>query len=116
MFTKHEKLVLGLISGHQALLKQRVDELCGSLTLVKTGVEEFKESYSCTQNDIDQMFLNINEKIQSLEKELSSTKEEVCVIQTTEPTWALEINRKIVDLEDRSRRNTLQILGIKEYP
>ena len=34
MFTKHEKLVLDLISGHQALLKQRLDQLFDSLTLV----------------------------------------------------------------------------------
>ena len=40
----------------------------------------------------------------------------VRVIQTTEPTWALEIRRKLVDLEDRSRRNNLRILGIKEDP
>ena len=30
MFTKHEKLVSDLISGHQTLLKQRLDELCDS--------------------------------------------------------------------------------------
>ena len=29
-------------------------------------------------------------------------------------TWALEIHRKLVDLEDRSRRKNLRILGIKE--
>ena len=95
MFTKHEKLVLDLISGHQALLKQRLDQLCDSLTSVKTDVEELKES---------------------LEKEPSSTKEDVRVMQTTEPTWVLEIRRKLVDLEDRSRRNNLRILGIKEDP
>ena len=33
MFTKHEKLVLDLILGHQELLKQRLDQLCDSLTL-----------------------------------------------------------------------------------
>ena len=27
MFTNHEKLVLDLISGHQTLLKQRLDQL-----------------------------------------------------------------------------------------
>ena len=114
MFTKHEKSVLDLISGHQTLLKQRLDQLCDSLTSVKTGVEELKESLSFTQNDIDQRFSKINEKVQSLEKELSSTKEDVRVIQTTEPTWALEIRRKLVDLEDRSRRHNLRVLGIKE--
>ena len=77
---------------------------------MKTDVEDFKERPSFTQKHI----LNINEKVQNLEKELSSTKEDVGIIQTTEPTWALEIHRKLVDLEDRSRRNNLRILGIKE--
>ena len=83
---------------------------------MKTDVEELKESLSFTQNDIGQRFSNKNEKVQSLEKELSSAKENVCVIQTTEPTWALEIRRKLVDLKDKSRRNNLLILGIKEDP
>ena len=116
MFTKHEKSVLDLISEHQALLKQRLDQLCDSLTSVKTDVEELEESLSFTQNDIDQRFSNINKKVQSLEKKVGSTKEDVRVIQMTEPTWALEIHRKLVDLEDRSRRNNLRILDIKEDP
>ena len=116
MFTKHEKSLLDLISGHQALLKQRLNQLCDSLTLVKTDVEGLKESLSFTESDIDQRFSNINEKVQNLEKELSSTKEDVRVIQTIEPTWALEVRRKLVDLEYRSRRNNLRILGIKEDP
>ena len=116
MFTKHEKLVLNLISGHQALLKKRFDKLCDSLTSVKRDVEKLKESLSFTQNDVDQRFSNIGDKVQSLEKELILAKDEVGVIQTTKPTWELEIRRKLVDLKDRSRRNNLQILGIKEDP
>ena len=68
MFTKHEKLVLDLIPGHQALLKQRLDQLCKSLPLVKIDIEELRESLSFTQNDRDQRFLNTNEKVESLEK------------------------------------------------
>ena len=116
MSAKHEKQLLDLISGHQALLKQRLDQLCDSLTSVQTDVEELKESLSFTQNDIDQRFSNINEKVQSMEKELSSTKEDFGVIQTTEPAWALETLRKLADLDDRSGRNNLQILGINEDP
>ena len=93
MFTKHEESVLDMISGHQALLKQRPDQLCDSLTSVKTDVRELKECLSFTQDDIDQRFLNISEKIQSPERELISTKEDVRVIQTAEPTWALKIRR-----------------------
>ena len=84
MFTKHEKSVLDLISGHQALLKQRLDQPCDSPTSVKKDVEELKESLSFTEKDIDQRFSKINEK------ELSSTKEDVRVIKTTErQAWAL---------------------------
>ena len=86
MLAKHKKLVLDLISGHQTLLKQRLDQICNNLTSVKADVEEPKESLSFTQNDIDQRFSNIDEKVQSLEKELSLIKENVVVIQTTEPT------------------------------
>ena len=103
MFTKYKKSVLDLISGHQALLKQSLDQLCNILTSVTSVLLSF------TQNNIDQRFSNINEKVQSLEKELSSTKEDLGVIQMIEPTWALEIRRKLVDLEDRSRRNNLRV-------
>ena len=107
VFANHEKFVLDLISGHQTLLKQSLDQLCDSLTSVKTDVEELKESLSFTQDNMEQRFSNKNEKVQSLEKELSSTKEDTGIIQTTEPTWALEISRKLVDLEDRSKRENL---------
>lgn len=43
-----QKLVLDLKSGHQALLKWRPDQLCDSLTSVKTGVEELKEIHPKT--------------------------------------------------------------------
>ena len=100
--TKHEKLVLDLISGLLALLKERLDQQFDSLTSVKTDVEDFKESPSFTQKHIEQKFLNKNEKVQNLEKEhKSSIKEDVGVIQTTEPTRESEICRKLMDLEDR---------------
>ena len=100
--TKHEKLVLDLISGLLALLKERLDQQFDSLTSVKTDVEDFKESPSFTQKHIEQKFLNKNEKVQNLEKEHKrSIKEDVGVIQTTEPTRESEICRKLMDLEDR---------------
>ena len=41
-------------------------------------------------------------------------KEELHV-QTTKPSWAIETDVKLVDLEDRSRRNNLRFEGIKEH-
>ena len=63
MLAKDEQYVLDLISGHQALLNHRFDQLCDGLTLVKTDVEELTESLSFTQNDIDQRSLNTNENL-----------------------------------------------------
>ena len=99
MFTIHEKSVLDLILGHQALLKQRLDQICNSLTSVRTDAKELKEILIFTHNYKYQRFSNINEKVQSLEKELISTKVDVCVIQTTESTRVMEIRRKLVDLD-----------------
>ena len=53
MFTKHEKSVLKLTSGHQAFPKQRLDQRCDSLILVKTDVEEVKDSFSFTQKVLE---------------------------------------------------------------
>ena len=83
---------------------------------MKTDVEEHKESLSFTQNNIEERFWNIYQKVQSLEKELISKKEGVGVIQTIEQTWALKVHRKLMDLEERSRKNSLRILNAKEDP
>ena len=83
---------------------------------MKTDVEEHKESLSFTQNNIEERFWNIYQKVQSLEKELISKKEGVGVIQTIKQTWALKVHRKLMDLEDRSRKNSLRILNAKEDP
>ena len=111
MCTKHEKLVL-----QASITKEELGQLCVSLTSEKTDVEELKESLSFTQNNVDHRFSSLNEKVRSLEIELPSAKQDLGVKKTTEPTWALEIRRKLVDLEDRSRRNNLRMLGIKEDP
>ena len=49
-----------------------------------------------------------------MERNLCSLKKDIEVIQTTKPSWATEIGNKLVDPEDRSRRNNLRINGIKE--
>ena len=49
-----------------------------------------------------------------MERNLIGLKKDIEVIQTTKPSWAIEIENKLVDLEDRSKRNNLRINGIKE--
>ena len=49
-----------------------------------------------------------------MERNLFSLKKDIEVIQTTKPSWAIEIENKLVDLEYCSRRNNLRINGIKD--
>ena len=49
-----------------------------------------------------------------MERDLSSLKKGIEVTQTTKPCWAIEIENKLVDFENQSRRNNLRINGIKE--
>ena len=42
-------------------------------------------------------------------------KQELLVIQTAKPSWAIETDVKSVDLEDRYRRNNLRFEGTKKH-
>ena len=53
------------------------------------------------------------DKIQKLEEKINLMKEDV--IQTTKPSWTIETDAKLIDLENHSRRNKLRFEAIKEH-
>ena len=57
----------------------------------------------------------MGDKIQKLEEKINLMKEELHVIQITKPSWAIETDAKLIDLDDCSRRNNLRFEGIKEH-
>ena len=57
----------------------------------------------------------MDDKVQKLEEKMNLMREELRVIQTTKPSWAIETDAKLVDLEDRSKRNNLRFERIKEH-
>ena len=107
MFRSHENSIMQLISGNTTLTNQRLDNL-------KKEIADLKESLEFTQEKAEEKFSKSNEKITSMERNLFILKKEIEVIQTTKPSWAIEIENKLVGLEDRSRRKNLRINGIKE--
>ena len=107
MFINHENSIMQLISGNTTLTNQKLDNL-------SKEIADLKESLEFTQEETEEKFSKLNEKITSMERNLFSLKKDIEVIQTTKPRWAIEIENKLVDLEDRSRRNNLRINGIKE--
>ena len=107
MFRSYENSLMQLISGNTTLTNQRLDNL-------SKEISDLKEILEFTQEETEEKFNKLNEKITSVERNLFSLKKDIEVIQTTKPSWAIEIENKLVDLEDRSRRNNLRINGIKE--
>ena len=91
----------------ETLTNHRLDNL-------SKEIADLKESLEFTQEETEGKFSKLNEKLTSMERNLFSLKKDIEVIQTTKPSWAIEIENKLVDLEDRSRRNNLRINGIKE--
>ena len=101
MLREHEASVVQLISGNNSLTNQRLDSL-------SKDINELKESLEFSQNEYDDKFKNIGDKVQKLEEEINLMKEELHVIQATKLSWVMETDAKLVDLKDRSRQ------GIKE--
>ena len=106
MFRRHENSIMQLISGNTTLTNQRLDNL-------SKEIEDLKENLEFTQEETEEKFNKLNEKIATMERNLFSLKKDIEVIQTTKPSWTIEIKNKLLHLEDRSRRNNLRINGIK---
>ena len=90
MLREHEASVVQLISGNNSLTNQRLDSL-------SKDINELKESLEFSQNEYDDKFKNISEKVQKLEEEINLMKEELHVIQTTKLSWVMETDVKLVD-------------------
>ena len=95
------------MSGNTTLENQRLDN-------ISKEIADLKESLEFTQEETEGKFNKLNEKITTMERNLFSLKKDFEVNQTTKPSCAIEIENKLVDLEDCSRRNNLRINGIKE--
>ena len=108
MFHKQEQSILALISGNNSLTNQRLDNL-------SKDINDLKESLEFSQNEYDDKFKNMGDKIQKLGEKINLMKEGLHIIQTTKPSWAIETDAKLIDLEDRSRQNNLRFEEIKEH-
>ena len=91
-----------LLSGNTTLTNQRFDNF-------SKEIADLKESLGFTQDETEEKFSKLNLKISTMERNLFSLKKDIKIIQTTKPSRAIEIENKLVDLEDRSRINNLRI-------
>ena len=71
-------------------------------------IADLKESLEFTQGETEGKFNKLNEKITTMERNLFSLKKDIEVIQTTKPSWAREVQNKLVHLKYRSRSNNFK--------
>ena len=64
MFHKQEQSILALISGSNSLTNQRLDNF-------SKDINDLKESLEFSQNEYDDKFKNMGEKIQKLEEKIN---------------------------------------------
>ena len=72
MFHKQDQSILALISGNNSLTNQRLDNL-------SKDINDLKESLEFSQNEYDDKFKNMGDKIQKLEEKINLMKEELHV-------------------------------------
>ena len=101
MFKKHEETIKSIISSNNKIMNDRLDKLSNDIC-------DFKHSLEFTQHEFTTKIKNVNEELKLIKEQLVPLNEgERCME---------EIKNKLVDLEDRSRRQNLRIDGINEEP
>ena len=102
LFKDQEAIVAKLINDNNQIINQRLDSMT-------KDIDELKESLQCTQSKIEEKeksFRRIEEKALNVEILNKNLKTEVQALE--------KMKEKLIDLENRSRRNNLRIDGIKE--
>ena len=103
MFENHQNILTKLISDNNILINQRMD-------LFAKEIEEVKSSIEMTDSILTKQAGEIK---QLQEKSKIIKTNEVAVLSVK--TLTTNLQEKIVDLENRSRRNNLRVDGITEH-
>ena len=107
-FKKQEQNLAKIISDNLEITMQEIKSL-------KNEVNEFKKSMEFTQNDLE-------EKVNNVEEDMCKVKEDLKEIYEyqIDPDYVndslTDIRHKLTELEDRLRRNNIQIDGVAEEP
>ena len=98
-FEKQQKNLLNLISGNLKITMKEIKS-------IKSEMNDLKKNTEFTKNVLDKKVQKCQEKAEHLDERIQEINE-----------WQLDpeyVHNKLVDLQNRSRRNNLRIDGIKE--
>ena len=98
---EQQKNLFNIISGNFEISKQQISEL-------KKEINELRQSIEHTENVLEDKVARVEENLGHIERRVREMYD-----YQQDPTF---IEDKLIDLEDRSRRNNLRVDGIKERP
>ena len=100
-FKIHESNIKELINSNVNKTTEHLDKLSAEIVDLTASLE-------FTQKKIDEELFQVKKEIKNLKTEVKAIEDDLLN--------ADEVSAKLVELEDRSRRNNLRIDGIKEEP
>ena len=100
-FKIHESNIKELINSNVNKTTERLEKLSAEIVDLTASLE-------FTQKEIDEKLFQVKKEIKNLKTEVKAIEDDLLK--------ADEVSAKLVELEDRSRRNNLRIDGIKEEP
>ena len=101
-FEKQQKNLLNLISGN-------FDITITEIKKVQSDINELKASFEHTETVLEEKFAKAENKVEKLQKQINELWD-----YQVDPERIEFTERKIVDLDDQSRKNNLSIDGISE--
>ena len=97
----HEKTIKALIKSNLKATNERLDNIAAEMGKLSKSIEY-------TQSQLDEELGNVKKDITRLENNIKSIKKDLL-----DPD---DVSVKLVELEDRSRRNYVRIDGLRETP
>ena len=95
-------------SNIKELINSNVNKTTERLDKLSAEIVDLTASLEFTQKKIDEELFQVKKEIKNLKTEVKAIEDDLLN--------ADEVSAKLVELEDRSRRNNLRIDGIKEEP
>ena len=104
-------IVQELMKTQLACFNQIVENLSKKVDNIMCDVQDLKTSFNFTNLDHEERFKKVSKDIETIKLDISNTK--ICNYE--ERSEVKYQAKKLIDLEDRSRRNNLRIDGLKEH-
>ena len=106
------KIVKDELASHQLAIKEMTNDnikvINDCLDKISQNVTDLKQSLEFTQDQIKEEINKIMKDLKQLNKNINEVQEDLL-----DPKY---VSSKLIELEDRSRRNNLHIDGIDEKP